>query len=118
MPLPNPSPIEIPATPARRYPDLWIYSIAVQAPTVDSGSIRIETLPCNTSEGLIASGDHMMPLQTDKLWKAAHEVPEVQNAMRSIFAAVEPLRAWIAAQETALTPEPEPDMVQSDSQTG
>lgn len=104
MPLPNPNPVEIPATEAKSYPDLWLYNIAVHAPTIDSGFVRIETLPCNVAEGTIANGDHMVPIQTDQLWAAVNEVPEVQAAMGAILAAVEPLRAWIAAQE----PEPQP----------
>lgn len=110
MPLPNPNPVEIPATEAKSYPDLWLYNIAVHAPTVDSGMIRIESLPCNVSEGTIANGDHMVPIQTGQLWQAVAEVPEVQAAMEAILVAVEPLRAWIAAQEPAAQqPEPEPE---------
>lgn len=104
MPLPHPNPVEIPATEAKSYPELWLYNIAVHAPTVDSGVIRIETLPCNVATGEIASGDFMVPIQTSDLWAAVNEVPEVQAAMEAIFAAVEPLRAWIASQE----PEPQP----------
>lgn len=103
MPLPHPNPVEIPATEAKSYPDLWLYNIAVHAPTIASGNIRIETLPCNVEEGTIANGNHMVPIQTDNLWHAVEEVPEVEAAMHAIFSAVEPLRAWIAAHE----PEPE-----------
>lgn len=102
MPLPNPNPVVIPATEAKSYPDLWLYNIAVHAPTIDSGMIHIQTLPCNVSEGSIANGEFMVPIQTDQLWAAVNEVPEVATAMDAIFAAVEPLRAWIASQE----PEP------------
>jgi len=110
MPLPHPNPVEIPATEAKSYPHVWLYNIGVHAPSIDSGSIRIETLPCNVDTGEIANGDYMVPLHTDKLWQAVAEVPEVAAAMEAIFAAVGPLAAWIAAQETAAQqPEPEPE---------
>ena len=108
MPIPNPNPLVIPPTEAKSYPDLWIYGISVHAPAIATGSIRIETLPANMATGEIASGDYMQPLQTDKLWQAAAEVPEVAAAMGAIIAAVGPLAAWIKAQETPSEPEPEP----------
>lgn len=109
MPIPHPNPVQIPATEAKTFPHVWLYNIGVHAPAIDRGSIRIETLPCNMDTGEIASGDYMQPLQTDKLWQAAGEVPEVAAAMGAIIAAVGPLAAWIKAQETPPEPEPEPE---------
>jgi hypothetical protein len=100
MPLPNPNPVIIPPTPEQDFTDLWLYNIIIHAPSVDSGLIRIETLPYNADNQHIASGNYMVPIVTDQLWNAVNEVPEVEAAMNAIFAAIEPLRAWIDAQQT------------------
>ena len=100
MLIPHPKPLEIPATPAKIFPHVWLYSVMARVPSMDSGSIRIETLPCNVATGEIANGDFMVPIQTDKLWQAAAEVPEVAAAMGAIFTAVGPLRKWIEAQNS------------------
>jgi hypothetical protein len=44
----------------------------------------------------------MVSIQTDDLWKAVNEVPEVAQAMGAIFNAVEALRAWKTQQAEAL----------------
>lgn len=98
MPLPNPNPVIIPPTPEQDFADLWLYNIIIHAPSIDSGLIRIETLPYNGDTQEIASGQYMVPITTDQLWKAVNEVPEVETAMNAIFAAIEPLRNWIDAQ--------------------
>jgi hypothetical protein len=109
-PIPNPNPLEIPATPARTLPHIWLYNIIAHVPSATSGMIRLETLPCDMDTGEIANGDHMVALQTDKLWEAVEQVPEVAAAMQAILAAVAPLYAWIEAQkELEQTPEPEPE---------
>ena len=99
MTITNPTPIIIPPTPEQEFTDLWLYNIIIHAPSVDSGLIRIETLPYNADNQHIASGDYMVPIVTDQLWNAVNEVPEVAAAMNAIFAAIEPLRAWIDAQQ-------------------
>jgi hypothetical protein len=43
----------------------------------------------------------MEAISTGRLWEAVEQVPEVAAAMHAIFSAVEPLRAWVAAQETS-----------------
>ena len=105
MLIPHPKPLEIPATPAKIFPHVWLYSVMARVPSMDSGSIRIETLPCNMETREIAGGDHMLPLETDDLWRAVAEVPEVAAAMGAILAAVGPLHAWIAAQNATATTE-------------
>jgi hypothetical protein len=95
MPLPNPNPVVIPPTPEQDFTDLWLYNIIIHAPSIDSGLIRIETLPYNGDTQEIAGGQYMVPITTDQLWNAVNEVPEVAAAMNAIFAAVEPLRKWI-----------------------
>lgn len=96
----HPNPLEIPAVPARVFPHVWLYSVIASVPSMDSGSIRIETLPCNMETGEIAPGDYMAPLATDRLWDAVAQVPEVAAAMSAILAAVGPLHAWIESQSS------------------
>lgn len=106
MPIPNPNPLVIPPTPEQDYPDLWLYNIGVHAPSTTTGRICIETLPYNSTTQEIGAGQYMVPIQTDQLWKAVAEVPEVAAAMSAIFAAIEPLREWITQQSTSDTSEP------------
>lgn len=106
MPISNPNPLVIPSTLEQSFSDLWLYNIIIHAPSATSGRVCIETLPYNGDTQEIGSGQYMVPIQTDQLWKAADEVPEVAAAMAAIFAAVEPLRAWIDTNNTVLPPSP------------
>lgn len=99
MILSNPTPVIVPTVGEKQFNDLWLYNIHIHAPSVESGCINIETLPYNSSLKEIGPSSYMVPLQTSDLWNAVNEVPEVAVAMSSIFAAIEPLRAWIASKE-------------------
>lgn len=100
MPLINPTPIEIPATEPKQFPHVWLSNIIVHAPSTTSGRITIECLPYNGDTGEIGEGKYMQAISTSDLWKAVEEVPEVAQAMGAIFAAIEPLKTWVAEQET------------------
>lgn len=102
MTLINPTIITTEPIPAKEFPHLWLYNILVHAPSVTTGSITIETLPYNSETQEIGSGSNMVSIQTDDLWKAVNEVPEVAQAMGAIFNAVEVLREWSAQQAEAL----------------
>lgn len=106
MPLQNTEPLVIPATEEKTYPHLWLYNTIIHAPSVNNGSIVIETLPYNGDSQEIGSGANMVPIHTNKLWEAIEEVPEVKTAMNAIFAAIEPLRAWIAGENQPTATEP------------
>jgi len=98
MPINNPNPVIIPPTPEIVYPHIWLYNISVHAPTVNSGRITIETLPYNADTQSIGSRDRFQMIETDRLWSAVAEVPEVAIAMQAIIDAVMPLKNWIDAQ--------------------
>ena len=105
MPIANETPLVLPPTPGEAFPHLWLYGITVLAPTVSTGAITIDALPFNADTGRMASGDHVQRIQTDQLWLAAQQVPEVGAAIAAIVAAFDPLKAWIAAKEaTAAQP--------------
>lgn len=99
MPLTNPTPVIIPPVEEKQFPHLWLSNIIIHAPAIDRGRVVIETLPYNGTTYEIGSGQDMVSIQTDDLWSAVQEVPEVAQAMGAIFLAIEPLRAWIAAKE-------------------
>lgn len=115
MPINNPNPVTIPPTPEVVYPHIWLYNIIIHAPTVNSGRITIETLPYNADTQSIGSGDYVQKIETTEMWRAVSEVPEVQVAMNAIFAAIEPLKNWIDAQnQPPVVPDvvvEEPDVV-------
>ena len=97
--IPNPNPVVTEPVPVKEYPHLWLYNINIHVPSITTGRISVETLPYNSDTGEIGSGANMVTIQTSDLWDAVQEVPEVQAAMQSIFAALEPLRSWISAKE-------------------
>lgn len=107
MPLPNPTPLTVDSTEAKTFDSLWLRNVSIHAPSLNSGSISIETHPFNAETGEIGGGEHMQPIKTDDLWRAVNEVPEVATAMGAIFAAVEPLRAFEAKLAAELAAESE-----------
>jgi hypothetical protein len=111
MPLiPNPDPVIVPPIPGKEFAHLWLYNIIVHAASPQAGRICVETLPYDFDTQEIGSSEHLVTIATDKLWDAVAEVPEVATAMEAIFAALEPLREWVALKaEEAAQPEPEPE---------
>lgn len=70
----------------------------VNAPSVTEGSVAISLLPFDPTNQLIGDGKLLETVQTDQLWQAAAEVPEVAAAMQAVINCVGPLRAWIKNQ--------------------
>ena len=99
MALQNQTPTTTPAIAEKTLPDLWLSNISIAAPSLTAGRITIETLPYNESAQELGSGQDMVTISTDELWLAVSEVPEVAQAMGAIFAAIDPLRDWVAARE-------------------
>lgn len=98
MNIQAPEPIVIPPTPEKVYPNLWIYSLSIIAPTTDSGRIQAEFLPFNYANEEIGPSDGKIAISTDKLWQAIQEVPEVAQAFTAIMNCASPLMNWIATQ--------------------
>jgi hypothetical protein len=108
MPIIPDQPIVVPAIPAETYTEQWIYNLVVHSPAINSGRVQIQLLPFDPAVPKIGPGELLENIETDRLWDAVAEVPEVAAAMQAVLAAVGPLRAWIAAQ-VELVPEPEPE---------
>jgi hypothetical protein len=53
-----------------------LYGITVLAQPVSTGAITIDALPFHADTGRMASGDHVLRIQTDQLWLAVQQVPE------------------------------------------
>jgi hypothetical protein len=98
MILNNPNTVVVEAIPAKEFPHLWLYNILVHSPSISTGRISVQTLPYNATTQEIGNGSHIVDIQTDQLWEAINEVPEVAQAMTSIFNAIEPLRGWIESK--------------------
>ena len=120
MPIIPEQPIVVPPVPGETYTEQWIYNLVVHSPAINSGRVQIQLLPFDPTAPKIGPGDLLENIETDRLWDAVAEVPEVAAAMQAVLDAVEPLRAWIAAQvepappaeleaEPELEPEPEPE---------
>jgi hypothetical protein len=106
MPIIPDQPIVVPAVPAETYTEQWIYNLVVHSPAINSGRVQIQLLPFDPTVPKIGPGELLENIETDRLWDAVAEVPEVAAAMQAVLAAVGPLRAWIAAQVEL---EPNPD---------
>jgi hypothetical protein len=107
MPIIPEQPIIVPPVPGETYTEQWIYNLVVHSPAINSGRVQIQLLPFDPVAPKIGPGELLENIETDRLWDAIAEVPEVAAAMQAVLAAVGPLRAWIAAQ--VVVPEPEPE---------
>ena len=124
MPIIPDQPIVVPPVPGETYTEQWIYNLVVHSPAINSGRVQIQLLPFDPTAPKIGPGELLENIETDRLWDAVAEVPEVAAAMQAVLAAVGPLRAWIAAQSVVpepeaedtieLTPPPAEDTVPSD----
>jgi hypothetical protein len=116
MPIIPEQPIVVPPVPGETYTEQWIYNLVVHSPAINSGRVQIQLLPFDPTVPKIGPGELLENIETDRLWDAVAEVPEVAAAMQAVLAAVGPLRAWIAAQvEPESEPEPEPHFSTSPS---
>jgi hypothetical protein len=109
MPIIPEQPIVVPPVPGETFTEQWIYNLVVHSPAINSGRVQIQLLPFDPVAPKIGPGDLLENIESDKLWDAVAEVPEVAAAMQAVLDAVEPLRVWIAAQ--SVVPEPEPEQV-------
>ena len=112
MPIEPESLIVISAVQEKVFLEQWVYNLNVHAPTPTTGNVRIELLPYDPATQEIGPGSLNQPVQTDKLWQAVNEVPEVAIAFQAVINCVAPLRAWIDAQNATapelVAPDPEP----------
>jgi hypothetical protein len=108
-PITPDQPIVVPPIPGETYTEQWIYNLVVHSPAINSGRVQIQLLPFDPLAPKIGPGDLLENIETDRLWEAVAEVPEVAAAMQAVLAAVGPLRAWIAAQSVVPEPAPEPE---------
>ena len=108
MPIIPDQPIVVPPVPGETYTEQWIYNLVVHSPAINSGRVQIQLLPFDPVAPKIGPGELLENIETDRLWDAVSEVPEVAAAMQAVLDAVGPLRAWIAAQ--SVVPEPEPEL--------
>jgi hypothetical protein len=109
MPIIPDQPIVVPPVPGETYTEQWIYNLVVHSPAINSGRVQIQLLPFDPTVPKIGPGELLENIETDRLWDAVAEVPEVAAAMQAVLDAVGPLRAWIAAQSVAPEPEAEPE---------
>ena len=105
MPINNDTNVTVPAisaVPEKTYSHLWLTDIHIQASTNTSGIVNIHAAPYNGDTGEVAENGPVEVISTENLWGAVTEVPEVAIAMQAIFDAVEPLKAWIAANQAEI----------------
>ncbi len=100
MPITPEQPIVVPPTGGITFDHQWVYNLVVHAPATDSGRVLIELLPFDQSTGTIGPASLLETIQTDKLWAATQEVPEVAAAMQAVIDCIVPLRDWIKSQPT------------------
>jgi hypothetical protein len=105
MPIAPDQPIVIPPTPEQDFPLQWVFNLRVIDSTSSSGGVYIELLPYNPTTQELGPWNLVEIVQTDKLWQAASEVPEVAAAMQAVIDCVGPLRAWIKTQAEPVTEE-------------
>jgi hypothetical protein len=115
MPIIPEQPIVVPPVPGETYTEQWIYNLVVHSPAINSGRVQIQLLPFDPVAPKIGPGELLENIETDRLWDAVAEVPEVAAAMQAVLVAIGPLRAWIAARSVVPEPEAEPHFSTSPS---
>lgn len=98
MPIDNTTPVIVPpvsAVPELEYPQLWLRSIQISAPSQTEGSINIESVPYSSLSGAFADSPEIVNIYTDDLWSAVENVSSVAVAMSAIFTASEDLRTYV-----------------------
>lgn len=95
--IPLETSFETPAVEAQTFDKAWIYNLSAHAPTVGSGSLRLELLPFDGEKIGPASG--MVTFSSDKLFEVLAEVPEADAAFEAITKAVPALLAYQKAKD-------------------
>ena len=103
MPIQPEQPIVVPAVSEKIYTQQWIHSLAVHAPTLTTGELRVQMLPYDPITQEIGPDQFNQQIYTKQLWEAVAAVPEVAIAFQAVIDCVAPLRTWIEAQ-AALPP--------------
>lgn len=107
MPIPIPEIIQTPPIPAKIFDILWIYNLSIFCPNTSRGTVKISCLPMSSSTGELGTSEQLITIQTDDLFQAVHQVPEVAVAFQAVINSVAPLREWIAARNAPPEPTPE-----------
>jgi uncharacterized protein YecA (UPF0149 family) len=94
----NPTPIEVPAVPAKIYDRLHVYTLSAIQPTTDSGSITVELLPA-TADGELANGSLVQRMTAPLDPEIMQAVPELAAAFAAVLAAIPATQAYLAAQQ-------------------
>jgi len=90
MAILNTAPVVIPATDEKEFPDLWIRSIHINAPSTTQGRAMFQLCPYDSLTGEILNSPRTIIIED--LWAKINESPEFQAAMAAIFAAVETIK--------------------------
>lgn len=103
MPIDNTTPVVVPAVsavPELEFPQLWLRSITINAPSQTEGTISIESVPYSSLSAAFAPVEEgLVNIYTDSLWTAVSALTSVNAAMDAIFIATEDLRTWLSANE-------------------
>jgi hypothetical protein len=100
MPIPIPEIIETPMIPAKTFDILWIYNLSIFCPTTSKGTVKISCLPMSSATGELGTHEQLITVQTDDLFQAVSQVPEIAIAFQAVINSVAPLQAWLAAKNT------------------
>lgn len=99
MILQKETPLIIEATTEKEFPNLWVYSFLVSAPSLTSGRAKFELLPYNSTTKELGEGKFAETIDVDDLFACVTEVPEAAQAYGAILAAIAPVRAWVKQKE-------------------
>lgn len=92
------TPITVPPTPEKTFGIVWIYNLTIRAHDPNGeGAIVVEIYPMSNDKELLTAGGPKV-IETNELYRAMSEVPELAAAFDAILEAVNPTQAWIAAQ--------------------
>ena len=90
MTLDNLSPIVVPPSEEKVFPNYWISKLIIEMPDENNGKLFIQLDPYNDLSGEILSRPEYIIISD--FWQKYDEIPEVKSAIQSLIEAVKKIK--------------------------
>lgn len=90
MLIENTTPIVIPASEEKTFPNFWVSRIIMDTPSLDQGKVFIELKPYNAVTKEIL--DKTERISINDFWAKSAQIPEIPLAIEAILAAVNAIK--------------------------
>jgi hypothetical protein len=90
MLIENTSPIVVPASDEKVFPNFWVSRIIMDTPSPKEGRVLIELKPYNSETKEIL--DQVERISIPDFWAKSAQIPEIPTAVQAILAAVNAIK--------------------------